>query len=429
MTKFDIDFQVGILALMYKDIKFMTYCSANLKPSFFGTKDLMWIFSTFRDYYMNYRACITKRAFIDYVKKSLSKKELSTERVASLKEAFTGVETDVCGDREHLIVRVSDFIRDEMMIAAFEKSKVAYDKGKYEEIPLVFSKAIYDSSYLNKEGQFYPSAQNFRERMSRRSAHMSTIPTGIMDLDSYLRNGGLGIKELGVILAPTSRGKSMFLKHIAEHNLRHHRNCLIFTLEMSEDRYLERFDMSLAEVTASELSSRQEHVERVLTEKEQVFKSRLHIKEYGSKRATVSTLMAYTERLKNGGFYPDFIIIDYADELTAETSFKEERHNISHIYKTLRGWAVESEVPIWTASQANRASLAKKVVTVGDVAEDFSKAQIADVILALCQTKKEYDEQQMRIFIAKNRDSPAKVEVSIDTDFYHGRFYSDIAMI
>jgi replicative DNA helicase len=429
MNKFDIDFQVGILSLMYKDIKFMTYCSANLKPSFFGTKDLMWIFSTFRDYYMNYRACITKRSFIDYVKKSVSKKELSKERVASLKETFTGVETDGCSDREHLIVRVSDFIRDEMIIAAFEKSKVAYDKGKYEEIPMVFSKAIYDSSYLNKEGQFYPSAQNFRERMSRRSAHVTTIPTGIMDLDSYLRNGGLGAKELGVILAPTSRGKSMFLKHIAEHNLRQNRNCLIFTLEMSEDRYLERFDMSLAEVTASELTSRQEHVEKVLTEKEEVFKSRLHIKEYGSKRATVSTLMAYTERLKNGGFYPDFIVIDYADELSAETTFKEERHNISHIYKTLRGWAVEENVPIWTASQANRASLAKKVVTVGDVAEDFSKAQIADVILALCQTKKEYDEQQMRIFIAKNRDSPAKVEVSIDTDFYHGRFYSDIAMI
>ena len=89
---------------------------------------------------------------------------------------------------------------------------------------------------------------------------------------------------------------------------------------------------------------------------------------------------------------------------------------------------MESNIPIWTASQANRASLAKKVVTEGDIAEDFGKAQTADVILALCQTKQEYDDQEMRIFIAKNRDSPAKIEVSIETNFYYGRFYADIEM-
>ena len=242
MYRFDIDFQMGILSLMNKDIKFLSYCSAHLKPSFFSTKDMAWVFSTFRDYYMNYRGCVTKRSFIEYVKKARRKKELDKDRLDSIRSVYTAVKDDACTDREHLISSLSDFIKHEMVVVAFEKAKIAYDKESYEEIAGIFSKALYDASYLNKEGQFYPSAENFTDRMKRRSVKVVTIPTGILDLDSYLRNGGLGQKELGVILAPTSRGKSMFLKHIAEHNLRKGRKILIFTLEMSEDRYLERFD-------------------------------------------------------------------------------------------------------------------------------------------------------------------------------------------
>ena len=428
MNRFDLDFQVGIMSLMIKDIKFLSYCSAHLKPSFFDTKDLSWIFSTFRDYYMNYRCCITTRSFVEYVKKAVQKGGMDQQRVGSIRELYTLMEKDIVSDREHIIESVSEFIRHELIVDAFEKSKAAYDKEVYSEIPGIFSKALYESSYLNREGQFYPSVENFRSRMFRRKAKIETIPTGIMDLDSYLRNGGLGAKELGVILAPTSRGKSMFLKHISEHNLRRGKRPLIFTLEMSEDRYLERFDMSIANVTASELTEKEDHVAAVLEEREKNFEGRLHIKEFGSKSVTVSKLIAYTEQLRNGGFFPDFVVVDYADELAAETSYKDERHNVSHTYKMLRGWAMESNIPIWTASQANRASLAKKVVTEGDIAEDFGKAQTSDVILALCQTKQEYEDQQMRIFIAKNRDSPAKIEVSIDTNFYYGRFYADIEM-
>lgn len=426
MSRFDIDFQVGILSLMVKDIKFLSYSSAHLKPSFFDTKDMGWIFSAFRDYYMNYRACITKRSFIEYVKKAVRKDGMESSRVDSIREVYESLVVDSVGDREHIITSVSEFIRHELVVGAFEKAKGAYDKEVYEEIPGIFSKALYESSYLHREGQFYPDVDHFKNRMLRRKAKVETVPTGIMDLDSYLRNGGLGAKELGVILAPTSRGKSMFLKHIAEHNLRHGKKPLIFTLEMSEDRYLERFDMSIAGVTASELLEKEDHVASILEAKEKEFEGKLHIKEFGSKSVTVSKLIAYTEQLRNGGFYPDFIVVDYADELAAETSYKEERHNVSHTYKMLRGWAMESNIPLWTASQANRASLAKKVVTEGDIAEDFGKAQTADVILALCQTKQEYDDQEMRIFIAKNRDSPAKIEVPIDTNFYYGRFYAGI---
>ena len=84
---------------------------------------------------------------------------------------------------------------------------------------------------------------------------------------------------------------------------------------------------------------------------------------------------------------------------------------------------MDDQIPIWTASQANRASLRKSQVTVADISEDFGKAMIADVIVGLCQNKKEKEQQEMRLFLAKNRDGTSGTEVTISTNFAHGKFY------
>ena len=60
---------------------------------------------------------------------------------------------------------------------------------------------------------------------------------------------------------------------------------------------------------------------------------------------------------------------------------------------------------------------------MADISEDFGKAMIADVIVGLCQNKKEKENQEMRLFIAKNRDGTSGMEVLVRTDFAHGRFY------
>jgi replicative DNA helicase len=193
---------------------------------------------------------------------------------------------------------------------------------------------------------------------------------------------------------------------------------------MSEDRYLDRFDMSLTSMTTSEMVAHPERVEKRLKEiGEDPKYGKVHIKEYPTQSATVSNLRTYTENLRRSGFFPDFVIVDYADLLRSDTQYSEKRHEHSHIYETLRGWAVEDQFPIWTATQANRGSLSKTQVTVADISEDFGKAMIADVIIGLCQNKKEKDQQEMRLFVAKNRDGTSGMEVPVKTDFAHARFY------
>ena len=422
--EFDTDFQIGILSLMNKDVRFLSYSSDNLVPSYFSDKDLAWVFSVLRSHFMDTRSIISERAVKDRLRVDIKRGKIDKERVKYIRDVFYGMKNDPISDAGYIQDRVVEFVKRNVMKEAFVKASAAYQQGNYSGVVTIFSDAFKKSDIVLKVGQTYPDVEQYEDRVLRRSVTRKVVPTGIMDLDNYLRGGGLGEKELGVILAPTNRGKSMMLKFIAEFNMARGLNGLIFTLEMSEDRYLDRFDMSTAKLTTTEMMQHPDKVKKKLIEMaDNPACGKVHIKEYPTQSVTVENLRSYCENLKRSGFFPDFIVVDYADLLRSDTQYSEKRHEHSHIYETLRGWAVEEEIPLWTAAQANRASLSKSQVTVADIAEDFGKAMIADVIVGLCQNKKEKERQEMRLFIAKNRDGTSGLEVLVRTDFTHGRFY------
>jgi len=80
----------------------------------------------------------------------------------------------------------------------------------------------------------------------------------------------------------------------------------------------------------------------------------LLIKYFPTKSATVQTLSSHLNQIELQGITPDLVIVDYADILRGIGT--EKRHILENIYEDLRGLAGEYEVPIWTASQANRSS-------------------------------------------------------------------------
>lgn len=422
--EFDQEFQSGILSLMYRDSNFLSYASDNLSPNFFTNKEMSLLFSYMRSHYLDTRSLITQRTIIDKIKSGIRDGKVNKDRVKYIKEAFDSVDSDPLSDAGYIRDRIVDFTKKNLMREAFVKAHAVYEHGNYSEISRVFIDAYQKADIASKLGQTYPDPKGYSERVARRETNFNTVPTGVLELDNYLRGNGLGEKELGVILAPTNRGKSMFLKHIAEFNMLRGLKGLIFTLEMSEDRYLDRFDMSLNQMTSTEMVERPGRIQEKLQGMyDDSGIGTIHIKEFPTQSATVDTLRSYTDNLRNTGFFPDFIVVDYADLLGSVVKYTEERHVRSHIYNRLRGWAVEDSLPIWTASQANRASLSKTQITIQDISEDFGKAMIADVIIGLCQNKKEKEQEEMRLFLAKNRDGTSAIEVPVNTDFSHAKFF------
>ena len=103
------------------------------------------------------------------------------------------------------------------------------------------------------------------------------------------------------------------------------------------------------------------------------------------------------------GKLPDMVIVDYADILKPMGNFQERRHQLGTIYEDLRGLAGEFEVPIWTASQANRSALEMEIIEADKVAEAYSKVMIADFVMSVSRKVEDKISHTARCHTIKNR--------------------------
>ena len=86
-------------------------------------------------------------------------------------------------------------------------------------------------------------------------------------------------------------------------------------------------------------------------------------------------------------FIPSLIIIDYADIMRSTHRYDTMRHELKFIYEEIRNLAMDMNVPVWTASQANRDSANSDIVGLENMSEAYGKAMVADVVIYLYQEK------------------------------------------
>jgi len=130
---------------------------------------------------------------------------------------------------------------------------------------------------------------------------------------------------------------------------------------------------------------------------------RLIIKEYPTGSASSITIRNHVEKLMLKGFKPSVIIIDYADIMRSTRAYDSLRHELKLIYEELRNLAMDLNIPIWTASQANRDSAKSDIVGLENMSEAYGKAMVADVVISLSRKAMEKSTGAGRLFVAKNR--------------------------
>jgi hypothetical protein len=64
---------------------------------------------------------------------------------------------------------------------------------------------------------------------------------------------------------------------------------------------------------------------------------------------------------------------------------------------------MDMNIPVWTASQANRDSAKSDIVGLENMAEAYGKAMVADVVISLSRKAMEKSTGTGRLFVAKNR--------------------------
>jgi replicative DNA helicase len=333
------------------------------------------------------------------IMKTILRSELDDENELTAKqvrEFYVRSQINPSTDVEYIKDTSLDFCKKQNLKSAMVKSIGLLQSSSFDEI----SQVINDSLKLgmdNEEG--YDWKRDFEERFKPRFRNPTT--TGWELIDDICK-GGLGQKELGVVIAPTGAGKSMALVHLGTQAIKEGKTVVHYTLELQDTVVASRYDSCLTKIPLQSLTAFKEKIYEEVLEIE----GKLIVKEYPTKTASTQTIRNHLEKLRMRSIEVDMIIIDYGDLLRPVRYQKEKRNELESIYEELRGIATEYQVPVWTASQTNRSGLNAEVITMESISEAFNKCFVADFIFSISRTIDDKVANSGRLFVAKNRNGP-----------------------
>jgi replicative DNA helicase len=267
----------------------------------------------------------------------------------------------------------------------------------------------------------------FRDMLRRRRDEdvAEPLPTGIRDLDKVL-GGGLNRGTLGVLFGPAGYGKSNVMIVFGVNAARARYRVLHITLELSQKAVLRRYESAFSKISKVDISGCEERLKKKLSRLGTLVKpADVLVKEFSSRGLTFDALRAFVANILFWeDFKPDLVLLDYADIMRLPKGNDERWVKEGELFSDLRGLAQEQDIALWTAAQAKKTTFSKAKLRMDDLAGAVEKAQIADVILALCRTEEEKIERTGRFFVAKNRDNIDDVTIYFRERFEQSRVES-----
>ena len=393
LQDFGHTFQIKSIASLMKNQTFLEQIHDILDEKHYDSDSLKWVVKECKKYYDEYRKCIT----LDVFKVKTSEVEndvLKLSIVENLKEVFRHMESP---DLDFIEDKALDFFKNQTLKNAIIQSvDIMESKGDFEQIKRLVDDALNAGTERNIGHEYI---EHIEDRYSETARE--TVPTG-WDVIDDLTQGGLGGGELGVIVAPAGVGKTWVLAAIGANSMKRGRHIVHYSLELNEAYVGLRYDSIFTGIANQNLKY---HKDDVQNEMEKL-KGDLVIKYYPTKSASVNTLSAHLKRITTLGTEVDMVVVDYADILKDTGGSKEVRHALGNIYEDLRGLAGEFQIPIWTASQANRSALDEDVIEATKVSESYQKIMTADFVMSLSRKVEDKIGNTGRFHVIKNRFGP-----------------------
>jgi replicative DNA helicase len=367
LSSYGYAFQIKVITSLLTDKSFLQQIADIMNPKYFESDANNWIVQTILDYQKEYKASPT----LEVMKVKMEKVDhdvLKEQIVAHLKDAWKFTEST---DLEYIKDQALDFCKNQEIKKAILGSVELLKNGDYEGIKVTVDNALKAGADKDIGHDYMTSIE---ERYTDAVRHVQPTPWEVIN---ELTDGGLGKGELGVMVAPAGIGKSWALMNIGADAVKKGKKVLHYTLELNEAYVGLRYD-------------------------------------------SVICIMQ--------GKKPDVIIVDYADLLRGHG--QEKRHELEGIYEDLRGMAGEYEIPVWTASQANRSALEEDVIDASKVSESYGKVMVADFVLSLSRKVQDKLAGTGRWHVIKNRFGPDGITLPSKMNTSNGQFniYTDTSI-
>jgi len=338
-----------------------------------------------------------------------SRNDLNEDDYKRVLSVVKTLEEDDNANFDWLVETTEDFCKDKAVYNAIvDGIKIIDGKDKergVDSLPSILTEAL-AVGFDNRVGHDYLCDADSRFEFYHKVE--DKIP---FDLDFFNRitKGGLPQKTLNIALAGTGVGKSLFMCHMAANCLSQNRSVLYITLEMAEERIAERIDANLMNISIDDLHELPKQMYddkmKAITQKTT---GHLIIKEYPTASAHSNHFRGLIKELAiKRSFKPDIIFIDYLN-ICASSRFKANGNVNSYMYikaiaEELRGLAVETNVPIMSATQTTRSGFSNSDVGLEDTSESFGLPATADLMFALISNEELDELNQIAVKQLKNR--------------------------
>ena len=392
LSEYGYSFQIKILTCLFTDKAFLQQIIDILDSKFFENDANKFIVDIIKEYFNEYKSPPSREVLkvkITEIDNDVLKKTV----IEHIKDIFRYIGAD---DLDFVKQQTLDFCKNQNLKGAIMKSVELLQDGEYESIKALIDNAM-KAGVERDLGHEYMDSIDERYQESVRN----TCTTG-WDVIDELSDGGLGKGELGVMVAPAGIGKSWALVNVAANAVKAGKTVIHYTLELNEAYVGLRYDSVFTGIANQNLKYNIDDVKERLKD----IKGSLVVKYYPTKGASVNTLSAHIEKCKVQGIKPDLVIVDYADLLRGTGNNNELRIQLGNIYENLRGLAGEQEIPVWTASQANRSALQEDVIQADKIAESYSKIMTADFVVSLSRKIEDKVDGTGRWHVIKNRFGP-----------------------
>ena len=377
-----------------------------IKRDYFSDRIERTIFEEIKKFVEKYKKIPTQTSLEIEVQ---SRKDLNENEFKKVISVIKTLKTDENVNFDWLVDTTEQFCKDKAVYNAIvEGIQIIDGKDKSRDagaIPNILTDALavgFDNTvghdYLLDSDSRYDYYHKIEEK----------IP---FDLEFFnkITKGGLPPKTLNIVLAGTGVGKSLFMCHVSANCLIQGKNVLYITLEMAEERVAERIDANLMNVSMEDLY---DLPKRMYDDKiQKIAKStagKLIVKEYPTASAHSGHFRGLIKELAlKKSFKPDILFIDYLN-ICASSRFKGATSVNSYMYikaiaEELRGLAVETNVPIMSATQTNRAGFVSTDIGLEDTSESFGLPATADLMFALISNKELDELNQIAVKQLKNR--------------------------
>lgn len=409
--EFDEKFQTKLAALALRDPVFVQRTEGLIDPAHFENEIDQVLVKVTQDHFRTYKQAPDPTTLIRVIKQAKDDKKIPKDMWPDVKPRLAELLGTSLSNRDYAIDQVADFAKHKAMEGAIMASVGYLAKGDYAKIEQLIRAAVNVGS-VEGSGEY-----DYFAEIEARTKHRNALATGIIkpdgittglpEIDKHLYHGGWGRKELSAIMGRAKFGKSMALGDFGKGAAMAGYKVFIATCEVSCRIYADRMDANFADTAMQALTGSAFAVEAKIKAAEARAKALggvIKMEEYSTGRLKPSMLRRRLEWYRDQGIIFDLIIVDYADIMCPERLTGEIREDSRTIWVDLRDIAFEQNAAVLTATQTNREGAKATVAKGTDVAEDYNKTRIADLLLSGNATDPEISAGECRLHFAASRN-------------------------